>query len=138
MTWKYAGDVSDCPGCPPKNAKQCTRDSFRFVYDDINHPENFMVVAKKTPNRKLDGPYAICMAHALSLYSAEHLAIKRYQELKGDCKNIRESIGTHLAKGTIGPTDGFATDVQSDGHFSLFEAKGSNVGEKFAIICQIT
>ena len=134
MVLKYAEHIECLQNCPPGNCQKCTRDAFRFVFADINHPQNFLPVALKNPSRLLGDDTKRCSDHALSFFNSRENAIGAFQRMSRRFKNIRKTIGDHLATGTLQPQDGVATPVSRSGHFDLFEEDDCQLAGRFRVV----
>lgn len=134
MQLKYHSEISQHQNCPPREVEQQGRLAFRFVHSSISDPRNFLPVAKLQPNRAFNHPAARCDALSLSMFSSEQSAVSFYQSLARGYPNVRKTIGSHLAAGTINEEDGWCTPDRHDGHFSFFEAQQVQLVEQFRIV----
>lgn len=134
MPFKYEPDVMHLPECPPVECKPCNRECYRFTFDVIEHPNNFLPVAKINPARKFPDDTVCCSAHALSFYETKDAAIKAFSDLLNKFKQARKAVGSHVAKGTITEDDGGVTEIDDKGHFDLFENDGIDWVPRFEII----
>lgn len=132
---KYQNQIKDIGDCPPSECRRMDIKSFRFVFEDISHKNNFLPVLIIKPRRKLRNEAEKCSGYALSFFSSIEKAKKRYINLKNACDNIEKTIGTHIALGLINKTDGLVSKINRVGHFSLHEFKDTDLKKKFHIIC---
>ena len=140
MEFKYKAELalineSGC-NCPPDDLMAIAeKTAFRFVYDVIDNPNNFIPQSKKNPKRLLSGKSAKrCSGMALSVFEVQSLAKDFYSFLISSFPNIEKSIGTDLAIGTINAYDGLITDKDKDSHFDLHEFVNTDLQIKFQII----
>ena len=140
MEFKYKDELalineSGC-NCPPENLMAIAEQTaFRFVYDIIDNPKNFIPTSKKSPKRLLSEKSAKrCSGMALSLFELQSLAKDFYCYLMSSFPNIEKSIGTDLAIGTIDSGDGLITDKDNYSHFDLHEFADTDLQKKFKII----
>ena len=140
MEFKYKAELalineSGC-NCPPDDLMAIAeKTAFRFVYDVIDNPNNFIPPSKKSPKRLLKvEPDSRCSGMALSLFEVQSQAKDFYYNLKLTFQNIQKGIGTDLAIGTINSEDGLITDKDKDSHFDLHEFVDTALQIKFQII----
>lgn len=134
VEYKYNSELTNLPDCPPSVARSRKLEAFRFVFNDINHPHNFLPVIKIQPKREFKNDKARCMAYGLSMFDSIEKAKDRYAKLQKKFPKIEKRIGTHIAKGLLEPADGVTTKADRTGHFTLYEFKGTNLKTKFHIV----
>ncbi|MBI4646716.1 MAG: hypothetical protein HY738_09040 [Bacteroidia bacterium] len=118
--------------CPPHDARPIDMELFRWSFNKINHPDNFLPCIILNPSRRLPDDNEKCRACALSFYISLDAAIKCYNNLT---ENAKKKLGyTHIATGNVNNKDGVATKPQKHGHLSFHESKNANFPEKFEII----
>ena len=132
---KYQSDLCSVPNCPPLNAIPEDREAYRFVFDPIC-PKSFVPQGKKRPSRvrSARNPETKCSLLGLSFFASAEQAVERYNYLKANFKNIENSIGTHLATGTLQQSFGLQTPVSDGGHFDLHESAGTNLPPHFTVV----
>jgi hypothetical protein len=128
---KYNNVTHAQPNCPPDTTSERNYTAYRYVHSPITS-NNFIPVAISSPSRNF-GPGVPCSAFGLSLWASEQQAMEKYEKLKRSCKMIRESIGTHLARGDISSSDGLSSEVSKSGHIDLFEYSTCNLESRFTI-----
>jgi hypothetical protein len=139
MKMKYESDLCNISDCPPSNCVQKDIDAYRFVYNPIC-PKSFIPQGKKSPQRvsKSSNDTERCSLLGLSMFESEGKALEKYKYLKKTIKNIDKTIGSHLAKGKIKPKHGLLTKPNNQGHYDLFEFKGTNLSPDFQILLDLS
>ncbi|TDN79358.1 hypothetical protein DET49_13821 [Salegentibacter sp. 24] len=137
--YKYKEDIDeisqvcDCPNSEYFQFEEKT--AFRFVFEDSEHPHNFLPPAKIKPKRYLDkSPTEVCEGLGLSLYGKKYGARQKFEELSATFKNFKKVIGTHLAKGNIVKEDGHITEEDEITHFDMYEFESADLAPKFKVI----
>jgi hypothetical protein len=134
VEYKYNAELDKLPDCPPSVAHAKKIEAFRFVFDDINHPHNFLPALKIKPTRKFKNDQERCMAYGLSMFDSMEKAKDKYAKLEKSIPKIGKRIGTHIAKGLLEEADGVTTKADKRGHFTLYEFKGTDLKAKFHIV----
>jgi len=140
--YKYQADFDaiaescTCPGSEYFSFKE--KEAFRFVFEDPNHPNNFVPPLKISPKRFLTKE-AIekCESLGLSLYGQKSGAINKFEELIVNFKNFKKVIGTHIAMGIVDENDGHITKEDEFTHFDMYEFAGSDLSRKFVIVDEL-
>lgn len=132
--FKYQKQTENIPNCPPPTCKPMNIEAFRFVFEDMNHRNNFLPVLLINPKRQLSKNSVRCSGYALSFFSSSERAKNQYLKLRKRNKNIGKRIGTHIAKGFIDETDGVVSEINKSGHFDLHEFKNVDLKRKFCIV----
>jgi len=138
MHFKYKAFINPIPNCPPEDSQSQEITAFRFVFEDLNHQNNFIPVLLinppriNTPTFKKDANK--CAGYALSFFDTLENAKKRYFELKykRGLKNIHKILGTHIAQGVIRENDGVISKVDKHGHFNLHEFEEVDLKSQFS------
>ena len=142
MTFKYQEYIDNLSiQCPPSEYLPKELQAFRFVFDasDQHSKNNFLPVLIIKPSRQLNHtPAARCQGYALSLFDTKENAEKRYSQLIKKRSTLPKSLGTHLAKGFIDSTDGLASEVDENGHFSLHEFANVDLSQNFNIVAALS
>lgn len=133
---KYQKQIADIPNCPP-TCRSASIVSYRFVFEEIDHQNNFLPVLLINPKRRLTEASEKCSGYALSFFCSKEKAKRRYLQLKKRNKNIWKVLGTHIANGFINEADGLITDISKNGHFDLYEYENVDLKSKFCIVCPI-
>lgn len=138
--FKYQSQIDEsCAECSCPEEDFCTfedKECYRFIFNDMSHPHNFLPVAFITPSRVLtDDCHYKCALYGLSLYAKKEGAIQKYKELtKMSSKKFKEKIGTHIAKGIISPDLGQITKEGYLTHFELYEFENVDISRNFSMI----
>lgn len=134
MELKYAQIINKIEDCPPIKAAPVSADGHRFVHSSITDQRNFLPAAMLNPRRKFKDSHECCSGMALSMFDTKERAKTRYSVLRRMIRSIHQTIGTHLAKGTLTSEDGIATSPTSGGHFDFHEFDGVDLSTKFQIV----
>jgi hypothetical protein len=139
MDFQFAEDFKKLTvQCPPSHYKPHNRIAYRWVFDDINDPENFKPVYYKDPIRALKFSDEIkCQSLALSLFASEEQAKDRFSELKETIQNAYKQLGTMVAESTINEKDGVNSDIDRRGHFSHHPVSEHQYEKRFVIISKL-
>ena len=122
--------------CPTETIPPLGVEVFRWSYDPINHPNNFL------PNvafdRAVNLPYNYerkdnsikCRRCASSFFTNISSAIKRWENLS---EQNKENFGyTHIASGVLDDKDGIINKPdESTGHFGFYEYDSADLTKKF-------
>lgn len=113
-------------------------DSFRFVFDDINHPYNFLPQLKQQPTRfNSKSSSQKCRFLSLSFYSDIINARQQYEALKSNFPNFTKNVGNCIANGVLNSKDGLASEEDIYTHFDFYEFEDTDLKSKFKIIDQL-
>lgn len=137
MKFKYAPDHDKLETtCPPKKFKKKNIEAYRWVFDDIENPNNFIPVLFMNPKRFIKkGDIEKCQAMSLSMFDSLENSKKRFNFLKGTIGDkIYKSIGTHIARGNLTTKHGVNSKTDRRGHFSHHPAEGILYSDFFQII----
>ncbi|WP_141684909.1 hypothetical protein [Burkholderia stabilis] len=121
---RYATEIKQLAACPPKGVSALDIVGFRFAFEDIEHPDNYLPVAVVKPERAIAGQPVTqcCTGYSLSVFdSLESLARKAQKALKTSPLFLRR-VGDHFIRLKITPDAGVCTVPSDSGHFDLFEA----------------
>ena len=126
----------ECP-FPPENlrAPDFTEDVFRFVFEDHNHPHNYIPPFAITPSRannpndrmKTDG-------YGISCFEKYDQAKTSYFNLSRSLKKFASTAGNSLSKGFVDVNDGLVDESEKNTHFNLYEFEGCDLSKKFTFI----
>jgi hypothetical protein len=129
---KYQDNVRALPNCPPDGCRRGRRTCFRFVFDDVSDPNNFVPVLKRNPKRALKmSDLQRCSGWALSFFITLAQAVLVYEKLQAQGVPVKRALGTQIARGSLGTADGLMTDPDDDGHFDLHEVVGLDLIGRF-------
>lgn len=132
--YKYQSELAEIPDCPPDDARTRRIKAFRYVFEDREHPKNFLPALKIKPKRKIVGDRERCMAYGLSMFDSFNSAKTRYAQLLKKNPKLWKTLGTHIAEGWLTEADGKTTETDEKGHFTLHEFKETNLKAKFRIV----
>ena len=108
-------------GCPPSDyLPKNVEVAFRWVYDNINNANNFLTQYEKEPSRFNEKSDALkCAALGLSFFDSLENAKNRFNNLKIQMGGkIYDTLGKHIAKGSIQSSDGVSGLCNNIGHFT--------------------
>lgn len=125
--------------CPPKDFDGKDSESFRWVFDTIEHEDNFKPQFFKKPKRFDALPHEdICQSMGLSFFSSEQFARTRFNELfKLMAQKAYSALGTKLAKGIVLKKDGVSGPTNEKGHFTFYVYENADLVNSFKIIGQL-
>jgi hypothetical protein len=112
------------------------------VFNNSSHPRypnNFSPVFIINPARQkiYDSDEKVCDGYGLSFFDSVTNARLRFQQLLKNNKNLKNTLGTHIAEGMIGPSDGVVTSTDDKGHFTLHESDVANLPPKFTVVAKL-
>lgn len=123
MTYKYQVEISAIKTCPPKSSK-VNNMGYRFVKTPVNK-DSFLPQAMLMPNRFVSANnYKKCSSWALSMFLSEQQAVDFFKKLETTVKNLRKTMGDHVAELQLNATHGLQTKADQKGHFDLHEFNG--------------
>jgi len=143
LDYKYKNEIESISAqcqCPENiDSEFSNKKAFRFVFEDLDHCNNFIPPGKINPQRLLsENDKLKCGLFGLSLYSDENYAVEAYKKLKNTMgKRIIKVIGTHLSTGIIDSNDGNITKINKSRHFDLFEFSDTDIKNKFTILKEL-
>jgi hypothetical protein len=137
MRFKYQYLVDDLGlnDCPPKDFGTSDRKAFRFIFQNIEHENNFKPIALINPKRLNDFEESSqkCQSFGLSLFAEKQKAemhyIKMMQKTAG---KFGKTVGSHLAELQLLKTDGVHSNPEEahNSHFTFHESVDSNLKSK--------
>ena len=122
--------------CPPSDFTNKDIEAFRWVFDEIENPENFKPLAKKNPARVLSmDDKSRCIAYSLSMFNSKQAAQSRFQFLLRTMNDkAYKLLGTKIAKGNIVEINGVSSNSDENGHFSHFQYESVDLTTIFKIV----
>lgn len=102
--------------------------AFRWTFNEIDNPKNFIPPAIRTGNE------GVCGEWALSFNETKDQSKAAWQHLIDRNPNLYKKLGTAIAEGIIETTDGICCEANSSGHFDCHEYVGTNFETKFAVV----
>ena len=94
-----------------------------------------MIKPRRINSKQFSKDKMKCSGYSLSLFNTLENAITKYAKLQKNMRNIKKTIGDHIALGSIDKTDGYVTEPNKHGHFDLHEFDDVNLKNKFSVIC---
>lgn len=120
----------DAIGCNLSGFSPRDRQAWRWVFDDILHPNNFAPRYQIGPPRAQDD----CRGWGLSFFDNKESAKRRLMEIDQYRRRLHKKLGTHVASGELNKSDGISDDAHENGHFTHFEYKNVVLSSKFTVI----
>ena len=71
------------------------------------------------------------------MFDSIESAIAEFVALAKTVRNIRKTIGSHLAQGNIDASHGVVTPIEKNGHFNLFAAESAEFIGNFVITMEL-
>ena len=140
MQLKYEAIIYALENCPPTHYASREFIAYRFVFENLANRNNFLPVLQVNPRRSIApqfaGDQAKCLGYALSLFDSLAHAQKRYRQISQYNKNFHKTVGTYIAAGQIGLTDGVVSPVDEHGHITLHEFEQTKLASKFQIVAE--
>lgn len=135
---KYKSELVQLSDCPPKDDEYLYNIAYRFVFSPLTR-DSFIPQGIKSPSRisNANDSDVKCSLLALSMFISEDTAERRFYQLLKNHKNLKKSLGTHLAKGSILATDGLQYKANSMGHFDFHECSNANLVSQFSIVKEL-
>ena len=128
--------------CPPADYRELKMTSYRFVFQDPSHQNNFLPAYLANPSRVNNSKDSTskCQGFGLSLYQEEEGAkasfLERMVKTKGNFANL---VGDHLAAVELEPYDGVGSEPSTENfsHFTFHEYKNADLTKKVSQIEKI-
>ncbi|MEI9943986.1 MAG: hypothetical protein WDN26_07150 [Chitinophagaceae bacterium] len=110
--------------------------AFRWTFEQITHPNNFLPVTKTNPSNKK--AFEHVTGWALSFFETQQQSKARLQYISEDKPKAYKKLGTHIAEGKLQKTDGIC-QIQCDqfGHFNFFDYENVDFTPNFQIKEQV-
>ena len=133
--WQYLKEFDNCPST---ECKAINMQSFRLIFEDINHTDNFkppLLIKPSRINEKMfDTNEQKCSGYALSLFNSLENARNRFINISKRNKCFGTNVGDHVAEIKIEEHEGKATEPSTNknnfGHFDFFEYIDTNFFDK--------
>jgi len=121
--------------CPPEDFMPRETVAFRWVFERLDDPQNFVPQFFKNPNYANASEKTQCQALGLSFFLAEKQARTRFEKLLNRIGPIAYlTLGKNLAKGQLNFSDGHCNLADSGGHFTFHPFENSTFEQKFIIV----
>lgn len=135
MCYKYSEYLNKSgTECPPQSCRPKTRVCFRYVWIARDPDESFLPVALMQPTRKFKNADEECSGYALSFFITLEKILRRFGQLRKNIPNISQTLGDHIAQGTLDENDGVQTQPDGRGHFELHEYVDVRLSPKFKVV----
>lgn len=137
MLYKYAEYINAIEDCPPTDYQNRTVTVFRWVHEEMDHPNNFLPVALINPRRVNATAIDLqekCALYGLSMFDSMNNARKRYRALTAQNPRFPKTVGEYVAEGKLLQTDGVISSANQQGHLTLYEYEGIDLKTKFTIV----
>jgi hypothetical protein len=125
-------NISTDLSCIDSSYVESERTAFRWVFEDINHTDNFLPRAL-IPHPLQEHQKTQCNGWSLSFFQTLVEAENRLREICKDKEKAYKRLGTHIAIGDLEKTDGKSGNVGESGHFEHHEYVGTIFSSKFII-----
>lgn len=139
MLLKYGRLIEGLLNCPPAACRSMNITGYRFVFEDLNHRNNYMPPLVIHPQRvnspKFSTDARKCEGYALSMFDGLDKAKRKYAKLARDFRNIERTIGCHIAEFVIEEKDGLVSTANSEGHFDLHEFEETTFLDRVRLVC---
>ncbi|NDC41149.1 MAG: hypothetical protein EBZ77_06295 [Chitinophagia bacterium] len=129
--------------CPPLEYRPMERECYRWVYDTMDHGDNFKAQADKYPKvLKNKNDERKCEYWALSFHDTLQASKDSFEYLvENFCKADRSiaytRFGTNIAFGKLREEDGVGSAPDRQGHFNFHHVKDNNFAIQFKIECPL-
>ena len=123
---KYSEEMGKLTCCPPDGVSQRACTAYRFVHADLADQRNYQPPAIIKPGRKWKNESDHCEGYGLSFFECPDQATQFFKIRAKVSQNLSKLVGSHIATVAMVEPDGLATDLDSEGHFSLFEAASTS------------
>lgn len=111
---------ADC-SCPPANSMIVKIEAFRFVFENDPDLNSHKPAKVKSPKRIMKTAEENCSLCGLSCFRSAQEALSTYFNLVKARPNLINVLGDSLSIGNLDENSGMSTEVDSEGHFDLFE-----------------
>lgn len=141
MNFKYQNEMKEAglEDCPPNDYAASSMTAFRFVFSEINHPNNFKPVGLIYPQRlnEFKENTQKCQAFGLSMFFEATKAQNHfnYLQLKTAGK-FANTAGSCLATLNLEATDGIHSDPveRRDSHLTFHEFENADLTNRITNI----
>ena len=141
MEFFYKNEISALAvNCPPGEYIPVDMQCYRWVYDTMDHPDNFKAQSDKNPKvLKNKSDERKCEYWALSFHNSLQNSIDGFEFLaehvcNGDRSVAYKRFGLNIAHGVLGANDGVAGKPNNAGHFNYHHVKDHTFATTFKII----
>ncbi len=103
------------------NIREVETPAYRWTFEDLTMESNFLPRALIFDNPQREKVSLECGGWSLSMFDSIESARSQMLKINKYKSNLHKKIGTHISRVEITPTHGKCTDVNTAGHFDLFE-----------------
>lgn len=134
--FKYTDWRLGLENCPPQKYREIEATAYRFVHEDLGHPNNFTPVQIIKPQRQFQTDDARCKALGLSFFAEIDAARKFFQRQMKYNPRYGKVVGNRIAFLQIAPEDGLASEPEREnfGHFTFHEYIWADFSQKILSI----
>lgn len=125
---KYAVQIKDITKCPSKKLKVEIGIAYRFAFDNLADPRNFLPIALIQPERMVPVPPGVkkpvkecCEAWSLSMYTTLDALQDRARKALETSPLFLKRVGSCFTQIKITPGCGAHTEPNHQDHFEFFE-----------------
>lgn len=123
--------------CPDVDSESRDTDAYRWVSGNVSDQDNYLPTLLWHQKKGLQMPPPRsrdyhCKKCSLSMYDKAESAATIFNAFSS---GLKKKLGyTHIAYGSLSSTDGIASEVGTNGHFSFFQFSACNLASKFQIL----
>ncbi len=137
MAFKYTTEIklAGLDNCPPEQYTQMPLTAFRFVFNEISHPDNFRPIGLLHPQRinEFTENAQKCQSLGLSMF-AENLKARQFYNLMllKTAGKFANTVGSCLVELKLEGNDGVHSypSNRRDSHFTFHEFEHTNLVER--------
>lgn len=138
MKYKYQADFDKLKKkCPPETYTSRIINAHRWVFDTIDHEDNFKSQYHKHPRRyNSKDDERKCKGMALSMFINSKFARERFKffrDEEGWGDRAYKELGTNIAYCKLTAKDGVNGHVDGNGHYNHHPLENNNYEERFEI-----
>jgi hypothetical protein len=132
MDYKYKTTIEqyNIINCPPKDDNLLPCECYHYIFEDINHADNFLPIAERDPKR-INNSKDIqrCALIGLSCYLREQEAVEKWNRYnKYPDYAFEQNVGTILCKLLLKKEDGTTSkDKKETTHFNFYQYSSTNL-----------
>jgi len=134
--FKYPDWRLGLENCPPQEYREIETAAYRFVHEDLRHPNNFVPVQIIKPQHQFQTSDARCKALGLSFFSELGAARRFFHRQMKHNPRYGKVVGNRVASLQIAPDDGVASEPEPEnfGHFTFHEYLWTDFSQKIRSI----
>jgi hypothetical protein len=139
--FEYQENISQITNCPPSNYEEVNLISYRWIYEQLTNPKNFVPrYFSRPPKYNWKDDEEKCKDLAISLFDTCENAVNRFKFFfKTMDIKAYQYLGSKVAECIIKPTDGLSGVCDKDkyGHYNFHPYKGSNLFNNAKIVHEL-